>query len=118
MSTKRSIVDLTHDCVETDTKKAKINTGATELDPILIIVNFDGDTYHKYGDHSSLSGITGYQSGNDMAFYTDEMYQGVNGGEAATASDDDKLMALYDICTDDAVAGESYRATVVFTYPM
>ena len=118
MSTKRSIVDLTHDCVETDTKKAKTNTGATELDPILIIVNFDGDTYHKYGDHSSLSGITGYQSDNDMAFYTDEMYQGVNGGEAATASDDDKLMALYDICTDDAVAGESYRATVVFTYPM
>ena len=158
--TKR-VVDLTSDCVETDTKRTKTETVKQEevkqedeykqddeeyeykedsetdtdtvsgLEPILFIVSFDGDLHRRCGDHTVLSGITGYQDENDMSFYTDEMHQdmvkslsnvdSIGGGTDSTGppfEKDDKLMTLYELCTDEAICGRSYRATVVFTYPL
>jgi hypothetical protein len=100
------------------------------LDPILFIVDFDGDRHERSGDHPVLSGITGYHCQNFMSFYTDEMHKelvgslsnltSTGGGEDSNGppySDDDKLMTLYEVATDEATPGKSYRATVVFSYP-
>ena len=132
--TKR-VIDLTSDCVEIDTKRTKTeevkkeDSGTdtvSELDPILFIVFFDGEIHQRYGDHPSLAGVTGFQSGDDLSFYTDDMHRDVvkslvsigGGITEPEFTDDEKLTTLDELCTYDATPGKSYRATVVFTYPL
>ena len=93
-----------------------------ETDPILFVVRFDGELHRRYGDHPALSGVTGYHCEDDMSFYTDEMHKQVIeslGSQFPYAlGNENKLMALYEICQDEAIPGHPYRATVVFTYPL
>lgn len=115
---------------EWDSEEEHSKDDESGLDPILFIVDFDGDRHERSGDHPVLSGITGYHCQNFMSFYTDEMHKelvgslsnltSTGGGEDSNGppySDDDKLMTLYEVATDEATPGKSYRATVVFSYP-
>ena len=114
-----------------DSEEEKKKEDEPGLDPILFIVDFDGDRHQRSGDHPLLSGVTGYHCENSMSFYTDEIHKelikylsnidSIGGGVDSSGppySIEDKLMTLYELATDEPVVGKSYRATVVFSYPL
>ena len=117
---KHDIVDLSADDHSPSPKRSKGVVGSSSKSAgILLFVQFDGELQEIVVDHPSLYSVTGFQSERDLSFFTNEMYRDITGECEAEPTDDDKLMAIYELATgDEAESGINYRAVVTFTYPL